>query len=56
MSSYVALDCPWTWKMKMGDHHSYGLDIVKISNGTETKEIKFKKAQSLIDSGDWKII
>ena len=31
-------------------------DIVKISNGTETKEIKFKKAQSLIDSGDWKII
>ena len=31
-------------------------DIVKISNGTETKEIKFKKAKSLIDSGDWKII
>jgi preprotein translocase subunit SecA len=31
-------------------------DIVKISNGKETKEIKFKKAQPLIDSGDWKII
>ena len=31
-------------------------DIVKISNGKETKEIKFKKAQPLIDTGDWKII
>ena len=31
-------------------------DIVKISNGKETKEIKFKKAQPLINTGDWKII
>jgi preprotein translocase subunit SecA len=31
-------------------------DIVKISNGKETKEIKFKKAKPLIDSGEWKIL
>ena len=31
-------------------------DFVKITNGEETKEIKFKKAQPLIESGDWKIV
>ena len=31
-------------------------DFVKITNGEETKEIKFKKAKPLIDSGEWKII
>jgi preprotein translocase subunit SecA len=31
-------------------------DFVKITNGEETKEIKFKKAKPLIESGEWKII
>ena len=31
-------------------------DFVKITNGEETKEIKFKKAKPLIESGDWKIV
>ena len=31
-------------------------DFVKISNGKETKQIKFKKAKLLIDSGEWKIV
>ena len=31
-------------------------DFVKITNGEETKEIKFKKAKPLIDSGEWKIV
>jgi preprotein translocase subunit SecA len=30
-------------------------DFVKITNGEETKEIKYKKAKPLIDSGEWKI-
>ena len=31
-------------------------NFVKITNGEETKEIKFKKAKPLIDSGEWKIV
>ena len=31
-------------------------DFVKITNGKETKELKYKKAQSLIETGEWKII
>ena len=31
-------------------------EIVKISNGQETKEIKYKKAKSLIESGTWRIV
>ena len=31
-------------------------EIVKITNGKETKELKYKKAKSLIESGEWKII
>ena len=31
-------------------------DFVKITNGEETKEIKFKKAKPLIDSGEWTIV
>jgi preprotein translocase subunit SecA len=31
-------------------------ELVKITNGTETKEIKFKKAESLIESGEWKLV
>ncbi|MCB9819634.1 preprotein translocase subunit SecA [Candidatus Nomurabacteria bacterium] len=31
-------------------------DLVKITNGTDVKEVKFKKAESLLDSGEWKII
>jgi preprotein translocase subunit SecA len=31
-------------------------DTVKITNGTETKEMKYKKAESLIESGEWKVV
>ena len=31
-------------------------EIVKITNGKETKELKYKKAKPLIEAGDWKII
>jgi len=31
-------------------------EIVKITNGKETKELKYKKAKSLIETGEWKII
>ncbi len=31
-------------------------DVVKITNGTETREMKFKKAEPLIQGGDWKIV
>ncbi len=31
-------------------------EIIKITNGHETKEMKYKKAKSLIDSGDWRIL
>jgi len=31
-------------------------EIVTITNGNETKEIKYKKAKLLIESGEWKLI
>jgi preprotein translocase subunit SecA len=31
-------------------------DKVTITNGTETQEMKFKKAEPLIASGEWKIV
>ena len=31
-------------------------EIVKITNGKDMKELKFKKAKPLIESGEWKII
>jgi len=31
-------------------------EIVKITNGKETKELKYKKAKSLIEAGEWRII
>ena len=31
-------------------------EIVKITNGKEIKELKYKKAQPLIEAGEWKII
>lgn len=31
-------------------------DIVTISNGTETKEMKYKKAEPLLDSGAWHVV
>jgi preprotein translocase subunit SecA len=31
-------------------------DIVKITNGKETKEMKFKKAEAMIQSGEWRIV
>jgi hypothetical protein len=30
-------------------------EIVMITNGKETKDLKYKKAKPLIDSGEWKI-
>ena len=39
------------------DEPKYGRnEIVRITNGQETKELKYKKALSLIESGEWKII
>lgn len=31
-------------------------EMVKITNGTETKELKFKKAEALIATGEWKLV
>lgn len=31
-------------------------DVVTISDGTETKELKYKKAETLLASGSWKIV
>jgi preprotein translocase subunit SecA len=31
-------------------------DKIKITNGVETKELKFKKAESLLSSGEWRIV
>lgn len=31
-------------------------DIVRITNGTETRELKYKKAEALLASGDWKVV
>ena len=31
-------------------------ELVKITNGEETKEMKYKKAKSLIETGGWRII
>ena len=31
-------------------------DLVRITNGKETLEMKYKKAKLLIDSGDWNIL
>tara|TARA_A200000113_G_C8869821_1_gene356151 strand:+ start:1107 stop:3764 length:2658 start_codon:yes stop_codon:yes gene_type:complete len=39
------------------NEHKYGRnEIVKITNGQETKEIKYKKAISLIETGEWKLL
>ena len=31
-------------------------ELIKITNGEETKEMKYKKAKSLIETGGWRII
>jgi preprotein translocase subunit SecA len=31
-------------------------EVVIITNGTETKEIKYKKAEELLKSGEWKLV
>lgn len=31
-------------------------DQVTVTNGTETKEMKFKKAEPLLESGEWKLV
>ncbi|MBL32949.1 MAG: preprotein translocase subunit SecA [Gammaproteobacteria bacterium] len=39
------------------NEHKYGRnEIVKITNGQETKEIKYKKAISLIETGEWRLL
>ncbi len=36
---------------------TYGRNaVIKITNGKEEKEMKFKKAQALVASGEWKIV
>ncbi len=45
-----------TGKIKVSSSRKYGRnDKIKISNGSETKEIKFKKAENLLNQG-WSII
>tara|TARA_Y100001935_G_scaffold252588_1_gene256838 strand:+ start:1677 stop:4718 length:3042 start_codon:yes stop_codon:yes gene_type:complete len=45
-----------TGKIKVSSSKKYGRnDKIKISNGSETKEIKFKKAENLLNQG-WSII
>ena len=31
-------------------------EIVKITNGKEIKELKYKKADPLIETGEWRIL
>lgn len=31
-------------------------DMVKVTNGTETKEMKYKKAERLLESGEWRVV
>ena len=31
-------------------------DMVKVTNGTETKEMKYKKAESLLQSDEWRLV
>lgn len=31
-------------------------DLVVITNGSETKELKYKKAEDLLETGEWKIV
>jgi preprotein translocase subunit SecA len=31
-------------------------EIVKITNGKDTKELKYKKAKPMLETGEWKII
>ena len=31
-------------------------EVVKITNGIDTKEIKYKKAKPLIETGEWKLL
>ena len=46
-----------TYEMKpIKVEHKFGRnEIVMITNGKETKDLKYKKAKPLIDSGEWKI-
>jgi len=40
-----------------GPRKEYGRnDKVTITNGTETKEMKYKKAESLLQTGEWRIL
>jgi preprotein translocase subunit SecA len=40
-----------------GSKNEFGRnDHVKITNGTETKEMKYKKAEPLLKSGQWRLV
>jgi preprotein translocase subunit SecA len=37
--------------------HNFGRnDLVEITNGTETREIKYKKAEPLLEGGGWRLV
>jgi preprotein translocase subunit SecA len=42
--------------IKMGEPKLKRNEIVKITNGKEIKELKYKKAEPLIETGEWRII
>jgi preprotein translocase subunit SecA len=42
---------------QVGERKEYGRnDKVTITNGTETKEMKYKKAETLLQTGEWRIL
>jgi len=42
---------------QVGERKEYGRnDKVTISNGTETREMKYKKAEPLLQSGEWRLV
>jgi preprotein translocase subunit SecA len=42
--------------IKMGEPKLKRNEIVKITNGKEIKELKYKKAEPLIETGEWRIV
>ena len=50
-------ELPTNTKTVIRDEPKHGRnEIIKITNGHETKEMKYKKAKDLIESGDWRIL
>jgi len=42
--------------VRSGEHKIGRNETVRITNGTETLEIKFKKAEPMLSSGEWKLV